>query len=129
MEKKTNCCRCGKYGPVTWANYSPYCDKCIAEKTSVKEDILKKLGCKIEREIITIDVNENKTKKKLYRTIIKIEGIKGCGEPISLPVIGGKKNLLGKDILQAFNAIINEKTKKISCPYINMTHLEMEGEN
>ena len=28
-----NCGRCNKYGKVTWANYVPYCAKCLEEKS------------------------------------------------------------------------------------------------
>lgn len=33
MPKETKCGRCEKQGKVTWANYVPYCDKCLAEKS------------------------------------------------------------------------------------------------
>jgi len=33
MSQKTKCGKCGKFGKITWANYIPYCDECLKEKS------------------------------------------------------------------------------------------------
>ena len=73
MSKETKCGRCGKFGKVTWANYVPYCSKCLEEKSKgaisaeealFPEEFTRKEINKIKRRLDKIEEELEKLKKK-----------------------------------------------------------------
>ena len=86
-----------------------------SDSTMIDEKICKKLGLKKIGVEFGKGLSKIEKKYNQYQATLKI---KGCRPSISFPVLGDPKgnNLLGHDILEANNAIIDEEKKEMICP-------------
>ena len=65
MPKEGKCCRCGKQGKIYWANYAPYCSKCLEEKSK---------GAISAEEALFPEEFTRKETNKIKRRLDKLEG-------------------------------------------------------
>jgi len=78
MQKETECCRCKKFGKVTWANYNPYCSKCLAEKSNGAIPFEDAVFPELKTERTTDKINkrldklEKETENKVRKIVNKI---------------------------------------------------------
>lgn len=85
-----------------------------ADMTAIKESTLKEIGLRKKGWKTAINADGSKKRLPVYRVILKVEG---CSSDTGIDVLGTKgNNLLGHDMLQIWNARVDEKNKRLECP-------------
>lgn len=93
-----------------------------ADISVINEDTLLSIGAKHVGNIEILTAGEPAGKKPVY--YVGSIKIRKCKIPITT-VIGGKKNLIGHDILQNMKAKIDEGNGTIEFPEIDKNYLEI----
>ncbi len=93
-----------------------------AEVSVIDEEILLKLGAKHLGNLEMITAGEPVGLKSFY--FLPFMKIRKCRVPIFV-VIGGKKNLIGHDILQRMNAKIDEGAGTVEFPECDKNYVEV----
>lgn len=88
----------------------------------VDEAILLKIGARFLWKVEMLTAGESAGKKAMYA--LKFLKIRNCKIP-SVTVIGGRKNLLGRDILERGKAKIDEEKGKVEFPEWDGTTIEV----